>query len=362
MSDRHANGPAGDAASGADADAGVDAPQSETSANRRFRGEREFHAAVVEVAEKNDWECFHIPSRAYISASIPSGFPDLLLRRRDIAGNCHFIAVELKTDTGIVGEMQERFLQDFATIAPSFVLRCKDWDYIVDILENGPPRTEGEIIEPSPPIVRSMEWLPPQRSQNAVVHKIADELKQPGFPRGDLAELRRMDPDAHAAAAFYKLMAGRVSPYAPDDDAARDPDAERKWALIAHGIALMTRTGNANVPARSAHNRNVPVGRALFDGGESGRARAYYSELRLNKLLTARGDMARALLARMFRMMGIAEQSFNWYEMADLILSDGYDEEKAEDVRRKIARSYYQAESYNTRLASERGGGDSQED
>ena len=43
-------------------------------------------------------------------------------------------------------------------------------------------------------------------------------------------------------------------------------------------------------------------------------------------------------------MVAAAGQPFNWREMATFILSEGYDEEAAERVRRRIAREYYRAE------------------
>lgn len=160
----------------------------------------------------------------------------------------------------------------------------------------------------------------------------ASDIAGPHFQRGDLADLRRMDPDFPNAAAFWRLMARQ--------NLLGSLAIERKWSLILHGIALMTNTSNGI----SAHNGAMPVGRALFLGGDPQRPTGFYSETRLNRLLTARGPMLRTLLARMFRMMGTARQPFNWREMARLILNDGYNEDRAEDVRRKIARAYYEAE------------------
>ena len=159
----------------------------------------------------------------------------------------------------------------------------------------------------------------------------------PDYDRGGLAGLRRMNPDEPDTTAFWRLMAG--------EDLLGDTEIERKWGLILHGMALMTRTtGGDDVTSRSAHDGRVPVGRALFLGGESQRATAFYSETRFNRLLTARDDMLRVLLARLFRMLAGARVCFNWREMATFILSDGFDEEQAEQSRRRIARDYYQAE------------------
>lgn len=169
----------------------------------------------------------------------------------------------------------------------------------------------------------------------ATAARIARRIAREDFPRGDLAALRRMVPGDGGAPAYWRLMAEAGLP--------GSPAVERKWALVLQGIALMTPTAGRS-PGRSAHAPEIPVGRALFLGGDPRRNSAFYSEMRLNRLLAARGPAFHALLARMFRMLASAGVSFDWREMARLILSDGYDEEPAEQARRRIARAYYEAE------------------
>ena len=165
----------------------------------------------------------------------------------------------------------------------------------------------------------------------------AEQIAGENFPRGDLAQLRRMDPDSPDAAVYWRLKAER--------NLLGSTAWEAKWALILHGISLMTRTAGRAVANRTAHDRLMPVGRTLFLGGDPGRRESgYYSESRLNRLLTARGPILRALLARLFRMMAAANQPFNWSEMARFILYEGHNEEQAELSRRRVARAYYQAE------------------
>ena len=164
--------------------------------------------------------------------------------------------------------------------------------------------------------------------------------------RGDLAELRRMDPDEPNAAAFWRLMAQY-------DLLNSNEDVERKWGLIIHGIALMTPTNSGERNPNTAHNGSMPVGRALYLGGESQRSTALYSEARLNRLLTSGGPMLRTLLARMFRMLAANGVTFNWREMAQFILNEGYDDDAAEQNRRRIAREYYQAERRSSQAGSE---------
>lgn len=172
----------------------------------------------------------------------------------------------------------------------------------------------------------------------------AGQMAAENFHRADLAQLRRMNPDAPDVAAYWRLMAER--------DLLGNPAWEAKWALILHGIALMTRAAGSEVAGRTAHDGQMPVGRALFLGGDPGRRESgYYSESRLNRLLTARGPILRTLLARMFRMMAAANHPFNWSEMARFILYEGDDEERAEQARRRIASEYYQAERRSAQSA-----------
>ena len=180
------------------------------------------------------------------------------------------------------------------------------------------------------------EKSPPRRSRGDIAVGFASQMAHTEFRRGDIADLRRMDPDEPGAAVFWRLLA--------QQDLLGDPAVESRWALILHGIALMAPTSSGDGVARTAHNGNMPVGRALLLGGEDRREKGLYSETRFNRLLTARGPMLRALLARMFRMLAAANVSLNWREMAQFILNEGDDEEAAEQARRRMARAYYQAE------------------
>ena len=161
----------------------------------------------------------------------------------------------------------------------------------------------------------------------------------PDHDRGALADLRRMDPDSDDPAVLWRLLASRDLL----DNSNRE--VERKWALILHGIALMTRTAGADRDSRSAHNGGMPVGRALYLGGESSRATGFYSETRFNRVLNAREDMLRVLLGRMFRMAAAAGITFNWWEMANFIRNADFgDDDAAESSRRRLARDYYQTQ------------------
>ena len=294
---------------------------------RTFNSESDFTKAVIDLAKEHDWEPFHIPARVYQNEWLPPGFPDLILRCRNVRGSSTIIVAELKTDSdeSNLTDNQRAFLEDFAQHTPTFVFRYQDWDYIDDILSNGPPDATGYIIESSAPIVRTQEWLPPDKTIFAVVPKIVLDIADPFFPRGNLAELRRMNPGSpDKPPSFWQLMAGR--------NLGCDEASENLWAIVMHGIALMTPL---------AHDSGTPVGKALFEGGDPTRTNAFYSKLRLNRLLTARGSILGTLLSQMFRMMSIAKQPFDWREMATFILHQDSDSPKAEKIRNDIARSYY---------------------
>ena len=187
----------------------------------------------------------------------------------------------------------------------------------------------------------------PYQLQSGFAVPIARDISQLAeHRRGDLAELRRMDPDEPDAAAFWRLM-GHYNLLSNNED------VELNWGLIIHGIALMTPTNSGEGNRNTAHNGAVPVGRALYLGTESQRALAFYSEARFNRLLTSGGPMLRTLLARMFRMLAAGGVTFNWREMAQFILNEGYDEDAAEQSRRRIAREYYRAERRSSQSSSE---------
>ena len=179
------------------------------------------------------------------------------------------------------------------------------------------------------------------RTWGDIATRVAWSMAQNSFPRGDLAELRRMSPRSIDSPVLLRLRADQELFGSSRVDSL---EIERKWALILHGLALMTpRSGGEGEP-RTAHDGQIPVGRALYFGGEATRDRGFYSEARLKRLLSSRGEMTRTLLARTFRMLAAARVTFSWREMANFIYSDGFNDEAAERHRRRIAREYFQAQ------------------
>ena len=189
----------------------------------------------------------------------------------------------------------------------------------------------AEVSESAEPQSGGDDW-------GRIAVNCANRMTRANFERGDLAALRRMESDSHRPAIFWRLLAENgLLEYGSD--------VESKWALILHGIALMTQANAGDGQSRNAHDGSMPVGRAL--------SLIDYSEQRFNRLLTARETMLRTLLARMFRMLAAKDMTFNWREMARFILNDGYHEEAADQFRHNMARHYYRAERQSREAETE---------
>ena len=336
-----------------------------------FRWEPEFQRHVEILANEHGWEFMHISDRAYeasadANAYMPAGIPDLELRYYKAGQDEPIVMLaELKMDSGELRPEQKAYLETWSHVVPCFVWRPADVKWVESILEFGPPEPTGYIIEEATSLPLRTDPLVPDetkaasirnfitgtRLQRSLPDDVADlrrndveaivdgfirRIRRASFSAGDLAELRRMNPDSPGAtAAYWRLMA--------EENLLGNPITEQKWALILHGLALMTPKAGGEGDNRTAHDKAMPVGRALYLGGDPNRGeRGYYSELRLNRLLTSRGSMLRTLLARMFRMMAAASQPFNWHDMAWLILNED-SKERFEYSLRSIASAYFQA-------------------
>jgi len=142
-----------------------------------------------------------------------------------------------------------------------------------------------------------------------------------GLDSGERAALARLDPDdmrPHQIAALTRaLIAAGLEPEN------WRPDTWRRWALIAHGMAL------------AGHDGSNSLGQQLCTAG--------VAESRVTKLLTARGEAFRQLLPRLVRLLAAKETAPNWHEFGGLILQEGRSEQKAEEIRLRIAGRYFSA-------------------
>jgi CRISPR type I-E-associated protein CasB/Cse2 len=158
------------------------------------------------------------------------------------------------------------------------------------------------------------------RTLASLVSQIAGMLRGNGpISAGDVAALRRMEPQ-RPAAAFFKIE-GLVLDESLPGGAATRIDIETRWAAIVVGLAHLG----------ALHDPSKRLGLALVD--------AQYSELRFTRLLRGdKGYLADALPAAA-RYLAAKGTPADWTGAAHLILSAGRADE--ESVRRNLARDYY---------------------
>ena len=156
-----------------------------------------------------------------------------------------------------------------------------------------------------------------------IVTRWAGLLASEHFPRGEHAALRRLDPAAPSAPAFWRLLFEHVP-----EQRRRTSESESRWALVLHGLALMSR------PNASAHRTGAGIGAVLAEAG--------FSELRLNRLLRARGEGFRQMVPRVCRYLAAKNAAVDWVRFARWLLAD---EARAEEHRRQVARDYFRARS-----------------
>ncbi len=294
-----------------------------------------FNNEVIDIAEYYGWRTFHLRDRDSIHIVRGRGFPDLVMfRKNPETGVVELVAAELKRDAdSVTTPEQDEWLEALGHHIPAYTWRPEDWPEIEHLLENGPA---GQTKPRQPEINPNSSPIPANFGN--IITNIIEAIESKEMTIGEKAGLRRMDPLNPEGAVFWKLISQRGM--------SQNLDIV-KWGLIIHGIALMSHT------AGLAHNPRRPVGRVLYEGKGDNNIRNFYSETRLNRLLTARGTMLQVLLARLFRILANERCAFDWREMARFILNVGYDEESAERSRHYIARAYYRAERHNYNQSGE---------
>ena len=177
--------------------------------------------------------------------------------------------------------------------------------------------TEPETPLPFPP-------APPEEppSRRRVIGALAHAIREQTFlSAGDVAELRRMEPELPAP-AFWRIAASYLEPLLPRGGEARER-AERAWAWLVSALAL----------AKGAH-APTSLGAALVEAG--------VSEVRLEALLRA-GDAQ--LPERLRMVVHLADSrgvSLDFDALARLLLQPA-DHPSGQRARRRVARDYYAA-------------------
>ena len=159
-------------------------------------------------------------------------------------------------------------------------------------------------------------------SIGGLVARLARRLRDPEFPTGDHAALRRLSPDGpelRHCVALYRLM---------EEVGISESDADRlrRWAAIVNALAL----------CRGAHDPDRPCGAAL--------AAMRFGEERLATLLAADRETLIDLLPRIARRLAAANKPMDWRPFARLLFEVGRNEARADNTRSRIAREYVRAQ------------------
>lgn len=143
---------------------------------------------------------------------------------------------------------------------------------------------------------------------------ITGVIASDNFPTSDRAILKRMDLNRMPPLAFYRFAFRHL----PDNWQAE----RRTWQTLLTGMALMS---------PRIHRPDLPLGKALAENR--------YSEARLERLLSAEGELLLTLCLRAVRFLASKKLAVNWLDIANLLLSRAA--EKQEAVRMRIAGEFY---------------------
>lgn len=164
-----------------------------------------------------------------------------------------------------------------------------------------------------------------EKSLASIIGSIATAMSSAGkkgaLSTGDMAELRRISPDAPYTPALWRVLLTWV----PDEDLAgpaRDKK-ERQWATLLMAMATCA----------DQHDLHSWFGAAL--------AKAGWSELRFVRLLRAHDTQLEMEVRRLAQFLASKGERANFVDLARLLFWQHG--EVAEKIRRDIARSYYRA-------------------
>lgn len=142
---------------------------------------------------------------------------------------------------------------------------------------------------------------------------------------GTRAALARLDPEAMRPHQIAALSRGLI--HAGLSPETWHPGTWKRWALVAHGMAL------------AGHNGKGRIGSQLATAG--------VAEARVTKLLVSRGDAFLQIVPRLLRLLASKQVKPNWYDLSKLIhkndAKEATDQEEAEALRLRIAGDYFSA-------------------
>jgi CRISPR system Cascade subunit CasB len=178
------------------------------------------------------------------------------------------------------------------------------------------------------------------RSLSAQIGSIRAYLKaakaSEGPLKGDYFAVARLDPMAAALSAQQIAALTRALLRAKVDCEHLNLMRWKRWAHIAHGIALTVDCANDNAAS---------LGKQFAIAG--------VSEARVVRLMNARGDAFFQALPRMVHLMASRKVAPEWTQLGALILNEGARDpasvRRADAMRVKIVRDYARAKAASDR-------------
>ena len=166
------------------------------------------------------------------------------------------------------------------------------------------------------------ENLRPSDPRNAA--RVAAGLTRTGVSPGDIARLKRMNPEYPTEKTFWHECIRLGIDQAQED-------LVKTWAGIFSMIANGTKVTEEG--ATGPHNGYIPMGKALATTG--------YSELRLKVLLNADESSIPKILHRATSHLYSKGHQFNWNDAARLAMTRHRNQQERESDRIRMARDYY---------------------
>lgn len=147
---------------------------------------------------------------------------------------------------------------------------------------------------------------------------------------GTRAALARLDPEAirpHQIAALSRALID--AGLSPDT---WQPATWKRWALVAHGMAL------------AGHDHKKRLGQQLATMQS---AQPVVAEARVTKLLVSRGDAFFQIVPPLLRLLVSKQVQPNWYDLSKLIFNNDAEhpteQAAVESLRLRIAGDYFSA-------------------
>lgn len=165
---------------------------------------------------------------------------------------------------------------------------------------------------------------------------LKDLLKEINFKitklssNGELAQLKRQNPDEPPPPAFYRIAMPSLENYK------FYPTADEKKAIVFEKNLMVLLCAMAS--DNYMFNPSVPLGVALSNAG--------FPELRFYRLLKANEAALRKQVSYMCKYLSSKGVSGNISEAFELMKSQDASE-AAQIVRRKISRDYYRSQAFN---------------